>query len=144
MSKVIEEKLAQLINDPPWEAQTLTELLQEMLKGPLVRIIIVDGIDECSITDRTTILQCLKSIFTALPKSVKILISSRIATRREIERYLHINYHVDLSHPKSLKDIEIFIDNTIEEKIQSDQLVIGDPGLRQEIRSTLCDGAQGM
>lgn len=104
--------------------------------------IVIDALDECKRNTRKSLLDALKSLL-ALPDRVKIIIASRDDDdlTRTFAQYSDFRIEVNNS-----KDIELFINSQIEDRIKHQELLGGEVGmeLKKLIVSTLQDKACGM
>ena len=118
-------------------------LLRYALPSTYKAYFVLDGLDECDYNERSTLilqLRKLQDTFTML-----LCISFRL----EPDNVLKLNPE-DFTAPRSISipednpDIEFFIENELENCIESKKLVIGNPTLILEIRDALLQGSQGM
>ena len=100
---------------------------------------VLDALDEC--TDRSTLLKGIRDIPSWALPSIHILATSRKET--DIEDYLIklVTCQVCLEESVVDSDIRSFVQNQIE---QDPQLLKWSPEIRDEIETTLLEGANGM
>ena len=109
------------------------------LQGSL--ILIVDGLDEC---DEETIRGFCEVAADLMGQStsVKILISSR-SDFVDFTRYkIETQHRIIMS--ESHNEMTEYIDNALEQLLESEELELSNPSLILSIRERLMDGAQGM
>ncbi|KAI1075988.1 hypothetical protein F5B20DRAFT_557779 [Whalleya microplaca] len=133
---------------------TITDLDVEQLSSLVKRTLlpgsrayfIVDGLDECTLQERHTLIEQLQEFQNAF--ALLVCLSVRLEPRNEFN--LHLLHYGHLARPRIVSmpdnnpDIESFINTELERCIESGKLIIGDPSLIREIRDALLKGAQGM
>ncbi|KAJ5288755.1 hypothetical protein N7478_001785 [Penicillium angulare] len=125
--------------------ETIRGLLQALLPAGFKAYLVIDGLDECEINDRQTVIQELR----LLQQRYSICLCASV---RKEPRDL---YDIDIvwerfessvvgAIPDNSSDIELFIGAELENRIKSGQLTIGNPLLILEIQDALLKGSQGM
>lgn len=118
----------------------LSELLVSVARLPTASYLIIDGLDECSDSDRREILGCLGVLIRGIPRGIKILISSRWMDSELLENFTQIS----LQTSRNRSDIELYIREIIDAKIKDRSIVIKDPCMAEEIKQALIQKAGGM
>jgi hypothetical protein len=104
--------------------------------------IILDGIDECTGSNRTSVLKVVHSIMAPGPTVVKLLLASRADV--DLEKAFNTCLCLQISGNDISADIETFVDSIISEKLASGALTVRNPALVGDISRALTNGAQGM
>jgi hypothetical protein len=102
--------------------------------------IIIDAADEC--TDRQILLTELLKIYNLCSTSLKLLITSRPEV--DLLRDLRNMPTLELVPFKTARDIRRVVETMVDESIRRGKLRLRVPGLRNEIISSLVNGANGM
>ncbi|RWA09085.1 hypothetical protein EKO27_g6023 [Xylaria grammica] len=129
--------------DPSSGVDDLVKLLHIMMPPTRVSYIVIDGLDECEKPDRDKLLTALSSLVLR-GENIRLFLSSRDSLRGEIEKRFPAFDSLSMGCPSVFSDISLFIEDTVREKIQNDELAIGDPSLEEDIKLALFHGAQGM
>lgn len=103
--------------------------------------IIVDGLDECS-TDTAHGIYSVAADLAGSGKKVKTFMSSRFLFRDLKEYGLQTQHKIDMS--ESHATLREFIDDALEQLLESEELELSDPSLILSIRERFVDGADGM
>ncbi|KAJ2987304.1 hypothetical protein NUW58_g4580 [Xylaria curta] len=125
------------------ELDELVKLLNMTMLPPRVSYIFIDGLDERDKPDRCRLLKALSSLDLSAG-NIRLFFSSRDSLQREIRRRFTIFNSLSMGCALAHDDISIFIGNIVREKIQNNEMSIGDPSLEDDIISALSQGAQGM
>ncbi|KUL89517.1 hypothetical protein ZTR_04434 [Talaromyces verruculosus] len=104
---------------------------------------VLDGLDECGYLVAKEVIRYLRKIQESL--NLHLCVSLRLDPNKLLRypRDLFVQCIVT-SIPVENPDIEIFIERELENRIQSNELIIGDPELILDIRDSLMAGSQGM
>jgi hypothetical protein len=105
--------------------------------------VVIDGIDELSKTDQTKIIEVACQAVCSNETLMKVFLSSRSEEpyiRKSLQEY---NY-IELSSVVIANDVERFVQDSVDAKVKSGEIVIRNPGLRTEIVNALVDGAKDM
>jgi ankyrin repeat domain-containing protein 50 len=107
-------------------------------------IICLDGLDECEENERYQILSALERLSSEPKLNLKIFYSTRADTQPAAGP-VRIPYQMIIMSSVD-KNIEIseYIQASLEQRLESKQLVLGDPGLILRIREELEEKANGM
>ncbi|ORY61553.1 uncharacterized protein BCR38DRAFT_373468, partial [Pseudomassariella vexata] len=121
----------------------IIELLREITLAPKPFYVIIDGFDECDKPDRHELLRALSSL-ASQGLNTKLFISSRDSLSEEIRKSFPSLEHLSISGLAAHEGITAYINGIVEEKTQNIDLRVGDPGLVEEIKQALIQGADGM
>lgn len=143
MSEIMQKHLERLCTNPLFSDDEMELLLKSAVDASRKYFIVVDGFDECSPQTRRFILSIFREISSS-PSIIKIFISSRHDSGREIEKAFDSCYSRTMNCQEAHRDIEIYIKTTIEERRSMDDLVVGAPELLHEVEEALIGGARGM
>ncbi|KAI0538686.1 hypothetical protein GGR58DRAFT_512830 [Xylaria digitata] len=119
------------------------KLLRIIMPPPKASYIVIDGLDECERPDRDRLLKALSSL-VVVGKNIRLFLSSRTGLWGEIQGRLTAFDSLSMDCPLAHDDIRTFIEEIVKEKIQNNELRIGDPCLEGDIKLALSRGAQGM
>ncbi|KAF3931442.1 Ankyrin-3 [Dactylella cylindrospora] len=117
----------------------LAELLQQISKEYTNLIIVMDGLDECTV-EREYLLEQLDRLCDAGSGRIKILVSSR--PEQDIDDMLTRFERFEVSASKS--DLELYCASEMEKRTRSRKLRLRDPSLKQLILDRLVQGSHGM
>lgn len=145
---VISEALEQQI-DKYFRPQTrvateeeLFTLLSDAAQNFSNMYLLIDGLDECDKEDIDKILSVLGQLLRSQRPLIKIALFSR--EEKTIANALKSYSRVRVSSDKISLDLSIFIQETVESKINCGRLCVSDPSLKKEVINALINGAQGM
>jgi Cdc6-like AAA superfamily ATPase len=105
--------------------------------------VVIDGLDECEKTTRRDILRGL-SLLSPLGSCVKIFLLGRESMSSEVGKVFMSLEHISMHRIALDNDIKTYIENTIDDRIGSEELIITQDTLREEIKQALMKGAKGM
>ncbi|KAI0548370.1 hypothetical protein F4679DRAFT_574172 [Xylaria curta] len=118
-------------------------LLRIIMPSPRVSYIVVDGVDECERLDRHELLEALSSL-AVFGGHIRLFLSGRNSLRGEIQKQFAVFDSISMDCSTACESISMFVGDIVREKIQNDELIIGDPSLEEEMIMALSHGAQGM
>jgi hypothetical protein len=144
LPKSIEHQLEELFREGSYEAEDLEPLVHSVISASNAVTFIVDGFDECPQEQRAIVLSLLACAISSSGSRIKLFISSRGGLGKEINRAFETYHQVVMKCGESQEDIRAYIEAVIREKIETEDLVIGDSRLVQEIQEALFEGANGM
>jgi hypothetical protein len=105
--------------------------------------ILIDGLDEMSVTDREEVLAFLKDVVQFQPSLVKVFISSRDS--QDIKEEMEEAPNLYIRPIDNLPDIRRFVDREVEEFVKKKRKILENPdGMRYEMVSALMSKADGM
>jgi hypothetical protein len=142
--KDIQSSLEDISQNPLSGIEELQSLLHKMIFLPSVYYIIIDALDECEKHERSLILNVLQSAIVLNGSKLKLLLTSRESISREIRTHFHSLQHISMNSSIARSDIELYTKGALDEKLRSQDLVVGRTELIQEIEDALIQGADGM
>ena len=106
---------------------------------------IIDGLDELEDREASKVLRVFRGLFTDC-QDKKLLLSSRTEVDCNINVINSIpgTMHIPISTTDVEKDIQFYIDSTLQIKMSHDRKLTDNPRLVQEIKDSLISGAKGM
>jgi hypothetical protein len=144
MSTTIEDMLKNSFRASPPDPEDLESILQQIARDSELVILVIDGFDECAQADRDIVLKALQRLIASNPKSVKVFISSREDLFGDIGRTFINCRELNMNCDEAGEDIPRYIRETVNEKLEKGELVVGDPAIIREIQEALIQGAKGM
>ncbi|KAK2736994.1 hypothetical protein CKAH01_07681 [Colletotrichum kahawae] len=114
--------------------------LMEPKRDGRSRHLLIDGLDECSIEERRSVLTQIS--WLQKQSNWRIGFSARLSAESSVQQHITLKWRVSL--PASNPDIERYIDSELEARLANGHLKLGDPNLVSEIRAALMNGANGM
>ncbi|RYP31383.1 hypothetical protein DL768_011176 [Monosporascus sp. mg162] len=125
------------------ELDGVVELLQGITPAGKPSYIIIDGLDECDKPERDKLMKALSTLaFPAL--NTKLFLSSRSSLSEEIQNTFPSFEHLTMGESLVYDDIKTYVDGMIENKLESNDLKVGDASLVEDIKQALIQGADGM
>ncbi|KAL7786099.1 hypothetical protein V8C43DRAFT_290502 [Trichoderma afarasin] len=121
----------------------ISKLLQKMVAEFKTVYIVIDGLDECSKPERHDLLETLRSIVHIGPK-IKLFIGGRDSVSREVQRTFPTLQQVSMDCLSARSDIAAYVEGIVREKLNDEELIVGDPDLIEDIKVALSEGADGM
>jgi len=123
--------------------EEILSLLQQVLPSSYKAFIVVDGLDDCDNTEQTLLVKFLQEM------QKNFIIHLCISERLEASNALtlgskNFSSATIILIPEENPDIESFITTELEQCIESEKLVLGDPILIVEIQDALLERSQGM
>lgn len=104
-------------------------------------LILIDGLDECEQKESRLLLQCLKQLL--MSKHVfRIYCSSRPDVSHWASAILEPQWNISM--PQKCPDMERYIEDTLEQCLESGDLFIGNPEIVLTIQDALLENAHGM
>ncbi|KAK0621668.1 hypothetical protein B0T17DRAFT_299547 [Bombardia bombarda] len=105
--------------------------------------VILDGLDQCPRGERLILLDHLQSLRTRL--ELRVCGSLRLEANFQPESdFLRLQPEFVLEMPTVNPEIGSFVEAELQMLLQAGDLAVGNPGLLEEIRDCLVDGANGM
>ena len=143
LSEQMEASLEQALLDLSSGFEELLKLLQNIVAALTTLYIVIDGLDECEKRERDELLEALSSL-TMVTSNTRFFLASRENVSGEIKRRFPALEHLSMSCPSAQSDIAAYVESAVQDKLQSEDLVVGDPSLIEEIKLALTEGADGM
>jgi NACHT domain len=108
--------------------------------------IVVDGLDQCEMTEVDSVLVALGHLVDQAPprSCLKLFVSSRPEISRRLNNTLSPKFRLTPTPEALREDISTYIEATLYNKLASEQLQLNDITHIQAIQSALLIGAQGM
>ena len=122
----------------------LQYLLHKVISSSRLSYIVIDALDECEKHEHNLVFNILQSINISKRPKAKLFLSSRESIAGEIENRFASPLHVSMNAAVAQSDIAIYIEETLEERVRSRNLVVGNNRLSHEVQDALTKGAQGM
>ena len=144
LSKAVENRLAVLLKDTSPDVEELGPVLEEVAAASKTHFIVIDAIDECEKIDQDALLVILRKLTESSRITVKIFLASRESISIEINKCFKSYYHRTMNCQEAQKDIDTYIEDSINEKLNTRTLVVGQKELIVDIRNALVNNAQGM
>lgn len=116
----------------------LREFLENVLPKSTERFIVIDAIDECEKKERAALLSALRSLMNS--SSVRVFLTSGPHIEVELlNQKLKLDHRVSLTSEHVNSDIQTYIEDILEEKKETGELVVGQQQLLAEIKNSLLD-----
>jgi hypothetical protein len=144
ISTDIKNELEQLFDGSTPDIEDLEKLLHSVAAPTDKIIFAVDGLDECPQEDITIVLGILSRLVSSSPSTIKIFLSSRQGMLEDIDKLFKTYEQVKMQCEDARTDIRTYVEGIVREKIENQDLAVGDPQLVQEIQNALIEGANGM
>ena len=145
LSKGTIETVHEHISSNSVDEELILQLLRSSLSPSRQHFIVLDGLDECDIGEARKLVEMVASLQSHIPQiHVKVFFSSRPHGSDWIARRLNSNCCVAMDEAKINRDIDRYIDATLEQRLENEELHLGDPKLILHIQQALSEGAQGM
>ena len=149
----------QLTNDLPTEAfqqfiSTGLDLgyilyfLKTVLTGKRRYFIVLDGLDECEEAQFKELVNILRGLLDTQPLHIKLYFTTRTSVMNWVPFKLQPERHIVLDTAENqasiTRDIDNFVNASLQERLREKELQIRDPSLVLKIQDALKAGAQGM
>lgn len=128
----------------PGAASTkLLDVLCTKIKKLETCFLIIDGIDEFEKQERNDLFDILYKLVSQT-NNTRLFLSGRGSFSRGIRRKFLSLQSISLGNSSLQRDIELYIESLILERIEGGELVVGNPALITDIKTALLNGADGM
>jgi hypothetical protein len=149
----------QLTNDLPTEAfrkfesttadlTALLGFLKTVLTGERRYFIFLDGLDECEDVQFNNIVEIFRGLLDSPLLHIMLFFTTRTSVMSWVPLKLKPERHIDLDtteHQDSVaRDVDNFVNASLQERLRENELQLGDPTLVLKIQDALKTGAQGM
>jgi hypothetical protein len=141
MSSQIETNLKQLLGDSVPEFEDLNRLVEKVSSVSREQFIVIGAIDECEKAEGKLYLSELQRLMNSSRVKLKIFLASGVHIGIELKEVLRLNHRVSMASPDAHSNIKTYIENSIAEKKENEELVVGQPQLIIEIQDTFIRGA---
>ena len=129
----IENSLVNVLKSSCPEAQDMGILLKDVLVITKCSTIIIDAIDECSISEWEVLLKVLQDIVVSYSGVVKIFLAVCQGIAKDVGKIFKSHYQVTIGSSKADSDIQTYIKDVLAEKRYGEKLVVGNPELINKI-----------
>ena len=136
LSVDIENKLRELDRKLFVELRDWIDLLRQRIERTSTFHIFLDGVDECDPVERRALLDRFSSLATA-SSGLRVFIASRESLSVDLRGRFSRMEHVSMASPGLDSDIRLYVEAALQERIQNEDLVVGDPCLLNEIKDIL-------
>ncbi|KAI9732361.1 MAG: hypothetical protein M1834_001568 [Cirrosporium novae-zelandiae] len=140
----LESCLINITKSPITGIKDLQTLLQKRIAISRTFYIIIDALDECEKSEREIIFSILSSVIASPQSNAKVFLAGRESIDKEIKRWFTSRQHVSMGSPEAHSDIVTYTREVIDERLSTEDLVVGDIDLVENIQNALVQGAQGM
>ena len=144
LPKDVEDELQHFFKDSSPDTNDLLLTMKRLSDRSLIRIIVIDGFDECPKFERDVVLKAMKHLMSSTGSLIKLFVSSRQQIGRDLDRHFAPYYQRTMSCSEVYTDIANYIRFSVADKIARKELSLGDPSLASEIIDVLIKGAHGM
>lgn len=144
MTEPFIDQLSNLLEAGPAGTRELGDILEQVIEPLTTTLVVVDGLDECSKQERNLLLKTLQKLTCSDHGKIKIFIASRSNIEREIKGYFVYQFQMSMNSAEVRSDIDTYIDDALEDKLNDGELQIGNTSLLSDISKALKEGAQGM
>jgi len=125
------------------ELKHWVDLLRQRIKLSGAFYVLFDGLDECDPAERRALLDALSS-FAAHAPGLRVFMASRESLSVDLRGRFSYVEHVSMASPGLSSDICLYVEAAIQERVQNEDLVVGDPRLLEHIKDALTQHADGM
>ncbi|KAF5558973.1 heterokaryon incompatibility protein het-E-1 [Fusarium mexicanum] len=129
-----------------FSAASLSSLFTTASKNLDDWFIVIDGLDEVDIIRQIGLLKFLRDVLDQLPEPhrIKLLLSSRETSSSDIDRILPQVTRLYTGLKPTSADIRQYAEDIISNKISTNELIVNDPGLENEIIEAIHRKEKGM
>lgn len=143
LSEDLESRLSSLYKISCPELKEMGILLRDVLAITKASFVLIDGIDDCRISEQSVLLRVLQDLMAFCSSVVKVFLAVRQGLVEEVENICNVVYQATMNTPEAHLSMMTYIDNVLAEKKQFNDLVVGNPELLKEIRDVLVQEANG-
>ncbi|OAL40002.1 hypothetical protein AYO20_00915 [Fonsecaea nubica] len=123
------------------EDEIISNLVLLLASTSCTYFAVVDGIDDCAERELCRLLRSLHTLLHSI-HPFRIFCSSRPDTKCRYRAILQPQHELSLFYPKH--EIDSYIDNALEERLELGNLALDDPSIILKIRKALLEGSKGM
>ena len=149
----------QLTNDLPTEAfhkfesttadlTAILDFLKTVLTEKRRYFIFLDGLDECEEVQFKELVNILRGLLDTPLLHIKLYFTTRTSVMNWVPLKLQPERHIVLDTAENqanvTRDIDNFVNASLQERLRENELQLGDPTLVLKIEDALKTGAQGM
>lgn len=140
----IESKLEDICQRAIQDVEDLEPLFYEVLASTTKHFLIIDGIDECNKREKGALLDILEKAFSSSIGNIKLFLAGRDSLSKDVCLRFKLLHKKSVKGPEVQLDILNYVRDTLREKLDKRQLILGDTELLSEIQEALLRGADGM
>ncbi|KAK3373896.1 hypothetical protein B0T24DRAFT_529350, partial [Lasiosphaeria ovina] len=143
LSEEMEANLMEMDQKPFTGLVELTVLLRKIVAQSKIFYIFIDALDEFEPTERRALLDVLASLGLG-GSGLRVFLAGRESLSGELKGKLMGIEHVSMASAEANTDITLYINETLQDRIQHGDLVVGDQSLILDIKQALVKHADGM
>ena len=126
----------------------ILNFLKTVLTGKRRYFIVLDGLDECEEEQSKALVDILRELLDTPLLHIKLYLTTRTSVMNWVPLKLQPERHIVLDTTKNqasvTRDIDNFVNASLQERLRQNELQLGDPNLIFKIQDALKTGAQGM
>jgi len=130
--------------DNPHNLSSSINLLADITDSLKSVVVILDGVDECSLTEMKLLLKTLRSLMLRQSPGLKLYLAGDSRITHLIESSLNPKFVLSTRVPEARSDLKELVQQLVEARREDEDLVVGDPDLYQVIVDVLFTASQGM
>ncbi|KAF3056870.1 Ankyrin repeat domain-containing protein 50 [Trichoderma lentiforme] len=121
----------------------IEKLLQSIASEFKTLYIVIDGLDECTQSERHDLLESLHSVMK-VRSNIKLFLAGRDSVSREVQIKFPTLKQILMDCSSAQSDIATYVEGIVQEKLKTEELIVSDPDLIEDIKAALSGGANGM
>lgn len=130
--------------DDPHNFVSLQEFLFNIVHRLQRTVIVIDGIDECSMAEIKSLLKTLRDLLLLQPSGLKVYLAGDDRITDLVQSLLKPDFVVTTHTLEAEIDLKELVQQLVDARREDEDLVAGDPDLYREIVDVLCTASQGM
>lgn len=130
--------------DNPHDLDSLERLIFDIVVKLKSVIVVLDGVDECSLTEMKMLLKTLRRLILRQPAGLKLYLAGDDRITDLIRSSLNPDFVVSTHVPDADSDLKELVQQLVDVRREDEDLVAGDSNLYREIVDGLCTASQGM
>jgi Cdc6-like AAA superfamily ATPase len=138
-----ETSINELLKDPH-DLGLLQNLLSDVIGSWHSVVVILDGLDECSLTELELLLKTLHNIIRRQTTGLKLYLSGDDRISDLVKSLLNPGFVVVARMPEAELDLVELVQQLVNARREDGDLVVDDHSLYQEVIDVLCTRSQGM
>jgi hypothetical protein len=139
----MEAQLVEMEQKPSTGIAELTVLLQERLAQSDKFLIFIDAMDEFEPRERRALLDLLASLRSSKSR-LRVFLAGRDSLSGELKGKLPDIERLSMASEEAQIDIALYVKEALQERIENQELVVGDQSLIVDIERALTKHADGM
>jgi hypothetical protein len=140
----MEAKLAEIHQNPTAGINALMVLLRQRLAQSEKFFIFIDALDEFEPRERRSLLDFIASLGPAAGLSPKVFLAGRKSLSGELKDKLPGIERISIASAEAKTDIAAYVKETLQERVENQDLVVRDQSLISDIEQALTNHADGM